>query len=281
MVELSAKVYRINASTAGAVEWVDAIAVALASSTQWTLVSGLPSGYVIATNNTDGSQVMFEGTTYLTTQGRLKIGYSPSGTLVDETSVPESGLLNITATTAGITGAEAQFYLAEYPDALLVVVKNSSRKWLWAGFAGSIITPLSESDYAYGFNNAVLVGRPTDLLATPGWLYASPTFPESSVVQTPNGWSKIATSNRIASTSSTLSNVDGIERFVPYLSSVFGGGILGATKYIRQWRTTFADETVLASVTVGSDQAWKAYDTLATGDFANQIVLWSKSETVV
>jgi hypothetical protein len=60
-------------------------------------------------------------------------------------------------------------------------------------------------------------------------------------------------------------------------------GVVGATKYLRQWRAIPPFETRLFSETSGSNQAWigGAHPGAFTGHVGNQLILWAKTETAV
>ncbi len=80
-----------------------------------------------------------------------------------------------------------------------------------------------------------------------------------------------------------LARIGTNERFLPYMMHLLvTAGLaqpVGATKYIRQWRSNLTHGVRLFSQTSGSNQAWFGYQFDATTQ--NQLALWAKTETTV
>jgi hypothetical protein len=290
--EQAANVLRITATAATASAWVAAIKVAIpAHGTRWTVADGTVTDKVLLTCTATGGQIVF-------TAGSaqdIRVGYEPAGGLADANAVPSSGIRRLTGINTLVpSGADAVFYLAEYEDALLLALRSSTT-WRYAALAGALINPLDASDAPRGYAHALLVGVPTDsFLAGTSWFYGAfgtAYTADSSVCYLGSGvWAPFLPdiSKQSAVTSTALSRIGTTERFLPYLvrprdAANVGLGVIGATKYLRQWRAILSFESKLFSGTLGSEQAWMGglHPGALTGHVGNQLILWAKTETAV
>jgi hypothetical protein len=281
MSESAANVLVVTAATATGPAWVDALAAAIDTHGLHWIVRDTAPGKVLLECIATARQVVFAGAAGLV-QGSLKVGMSVTPDMTSADDIPSSGLRSVTGQNNLVGGAGAEAYVVEYEDAIGIVLKSPTQ-WLWAGFAGRLVNPIDESDYARGLGDAVMTGRPTDVAATPSWLVGSSTYSlDSPVVRTPTGWVLMGNGFRLASTSAALSRVGDTERLVPYQVFQLGAGMIGHTRYLRQFRSIPGHESRLFSNTVGSQQAWIGYDTPAqTGEFRNRVLLWNKEVTTV
>jgi hypothetical protein len=291
MAEQSANVLRITATAATASAWVAAIKVAIPThGTRWTVADGTVTDKVLLECVQTGGQVVI-------TAGAaqdIRMGYEPDGGLADANAVPSSGIRRLSGISSQLpTLGLATFYLAEYEDAILVAFRSTS-EWRNVGMAGKIINPLDASDEARGYAHALLVGRPLDATGTgTSWflgIFGTLYDADSSRCYLGSGvWAPFLPDlSRVAVTSNSLLRIGTVERFLPYLvrprdAANNGLGVIGATKYLRQWRAIPSYETRLFSDTPGSDQAWigGVSPNPATGHIGNQLILWSKTETEV
>lgn len=281
MSENAANVLVITAAAATGPDWVDALAAAItARGLYWTVID-TAVGKVLLECTATARQVVFAGAAGAA-QGSLKVGMSVTPDMTSADDIPSSGLRSVTGQSNLVSGAGTEAYVIEYEDAVGIVLKSSGT-WLWAGFAGRLANPIDESDYARGLGDAVMTGRPTDATATPSWLVGSSTYPlDSPVVRTPTGWVLMGNGFRLAATSASLARVGDTERLVPYQVFQLGAGMIGHTRYLRQFRSIPGHESRLFSNTVGSQQAWIGYDTpVQSGANRNRVLLWNKVVTIV
>jgi hypothetical protein len=290
--EQAANVLRITATAATASAWVAAIKVAIpAHGTRWTVADGTVADKVLLQCTATGGQVVF-------TAGPaqdIRVGYEPAGGLADANAVPTSGIRRLTGINTIVpSGAQAVFYLSEYEDALLLALRGSDT-WRYAAFAGELMNPLDASDEPRGYAHALLVGVPTDSIsAGTSWFYGAfgaVYTADSSVCYLGSGvWAPFLAdvAKQSSAASNALLRVGTVERFLPYLvrprnAANVGMGVVGATKYLRQWRAIPPFETRLFSETSGSNQAWigGAHPGAFTGHVGNQLILWAKTETSV
>ena len=301
MSEQYAQVFRANAASAMGPDYVAAIVACLASpgQTRWT-VPASTAGKALLECVATGAQIVLHSSVGTGNQGQVQIGYAPTGGVTNYAATPPvldagkafTGLRNITGTTALITLASARLVVAVYDDALLIAIEGTLDAWRVAALAGSVLTPLDDSDVARNIGtDAMFVGFPTSLtaLSAGNWLLGSSIAGQGSCALVGASFGPLwAIGNRYVAGAAQLNRAGTVERLVPYLvhtlSGTTGGACLGATKYLRQWRANVPHNTRLFSDTAGSLQAWNGYayfTTTTTTATQNQFALWGKAETAV
>jgi hypothetical protein len=269
--------------------------------------------------NPNNQQILIEGRT-----DRIYVTYAPNGGInasnyttpwtpgftIGFPTILTSGRRNLgggPTDVAHVTSANfnGSFYIVEYRDqsivtdfpfsSLLLMFEsgtNTFSPWRYACHAGRILTPTNHNDpYVVGgptiTGDAVLLGVASATnSANTQWLFketASSAF--RSCVRIGNSWSVIESETIPAGTQ--LGDINGVIRLVPYdinVNSVVGGGRVGKTKYLRQYKNNFGriTPTLLTSSNSASQQAWAGWkDPSADANFHNQCILWNKNVTYV
>ena len=265
---------------AAVVDWVASWA---ASSTFWTAPSA-SSGKILLRCVETGSEIVLHGSAT-----QIQIGYAPGGGVADWSGSPTapiwSGMRNITASTTAISGTSGQIRLAEYSDALVLLLAGPTPRWVFGFSAGLLIAPWDGNDPTKGLaGDALLTGRPDGEGAGLGWLVGTVGSTNTSVFWAVNSWQPVAALTRYLPGSAALGAIGGVERLIPYAigaPTVTSIGQIGVTKYMRMYRRALPHETELISDTLGSAQSWitGVTDTAATA--RNHFLLWSQTVTNV
>jgi hypothetical protein len=293
LAEQSAQVIRTSAAANNGTSIVDAVAASVDAYVggRWTLDEST-AGKALFSCIATGAEIVLHGTA-----NQLRVGFAPDGGVSDWAGTPTAnlwtGMCNITGATNNIlTSGDGTVLIAEYPDAIAIILGGVNR-WTFGAMAGRVLTPCDESDRAFDIGvDALFSGAASNLTADGNWLsgsWSAARVNAASVARVGGGFRPVfAARNLYAAPNTHLDRIDEVERFVPYIAHVklpngAAGGMLGATKYLRQWRAQLPHETRLFSDTPGSDQAWIGWSTDATGAGGathNQVVLWAKTETV-
>lgn len=270
--------------------------------------------------NPNNQQILIEGQTdriYVTyapnggiTLGNYTTAWTP-GFTVGFPTVLTSGRRNLgggptDAAHVNTSNFNGFFYIVEYRDqsivtdfpfsSLLLMFEsgtNTSSPWRYACHVGRILTPNNHNDpYVNGgpaiTGDAVILGV-ASAAATSNvyWLFketASSNF--RSCVRVGNSWTVLETLI-IPDGNAQLGDINGLPRLVPYeinVNSVVGGGRVGKTKYLRQYKNDFGGitPTLLVSSNPSSQQAWAGWKDPSSGaNFHNQCILWNKSLVLV
>lgn len=293
MAENFAQAFRTVAASTAGTAYVDSVVAMLshASQTRWVVTSSV-AGKALLTCIATGSQVVLHGA-----PAQVQVGFAPDGGVTSWDTSPTApvwtGLRNITQNTSGYTGTTATMHLAAYEDALVFFIGSSIVGFRFACHVGKIIEPLDLSDVAAKVGvDALILGIPSNVSTdnTGNWLRAATGatwVDHGSCFRIGNVFSPLwALGLRYVSADNVnLSRVGGVERMVPFIAQEqvagTGYGILGATRYIRQWRNYLPHGTRLASDDPTSNQAWLGWQPNTLSINNNQVILWNKTEVAV
>lgn len=269
-----------------------------------SFVDGL-NGSLLLENKNNDSQIFIK-TNY--TPLNIEFGYSPNGGILqinESISDPDpseivgfSGMRRITGCAANNTeidllsnsGMGKVVWIASYFDTMTIFIETSSNPsyFKYGVHIGKIYSPdNSTDDGTFVDGSGIMIGIPSNVGAgtaqtTGNWLSYSNTFGLGSCIRIgENSWSNLTIINITTNQENDLNNQ--YIRLVPYsvggsivLNHNIGnkGGIIGRTKYIRQFRQTLPHGVYVPSLSNLSNQAWLGWSIGSTE--SNQIILWKK-----
>jgi hypothetical protein len=300
-------VYRVEAASTGVNDLVAAIRAVFNNNVDanWEVESyntdtgaGLLLRCKNQNSNDEQSQIFIAANA---SPAKLNIAYAPHGGITSITSTDiggsapsgYSGLKQITGPIAAATAMSSYgttIWIASYSDAITIFIGGTNESFFrYGAHVGKVFAPDNESDESiYIDGSAVIVGFPTNTsvgasISTGHWLgYSTTNGLGSSIRIGQNSWSNLTAGAIVAA---EKADADGRLRLAPYyvggsISASPMGGILGRTKYLREYKVTLPHLVLLPSNANDSNQAWIGWEFTA-GTPQAQIILWKKGSSTL
>jgi hypothetical protein len=227
---------------------------------------------------------------------KLNVAYAPHGGITGITSTDisgsapsgYSGLRQITgpiSTATAMSSYGTMIWIASYSDAITIFIGGTDESYFrYGAHIGKIFAPDNESDESiYIDGSGVVVGYASNIsigvgIANGHWLGYSGTDGLGSAVRIgQNIWSNMTVNAIVAA---EKSDADGRLRLAPFTvgGSIIAspkGGMLGRTKYLREYKETIPHLVTIPSNATDSNQSWIGWEFTA-GTPQPLIMLWKK-----